>query len=529
MADKSDEHQTDQSAEHQTDQSADSDEAEDLIIIENLNHFEKFINNMKNRKSNFSDKARTKLLKVKNQFFELMQEESVFKAEEANKSKIKLSPKSSVSHGAIPKKKTEESDDSIYSSETSDCSDSSREDSKASDKFLRLKTRNHQKWRSYKRSAEIDMRRVAAFKNYDEDSGKDLRKYLKSFEKYCQENVRGSRQSWIDELETRLSGDTLFAFQAVQVLADTYSEARKQLLEWYDDQKVYRKKMNRKNFENAKHTKNESMFLLATRLEKLFRVAFPHKCVDRSSTLQEKFLSIIPHQCGEMMEGKLVSHEMRGTRMSWRNFKKLASCCDNKIRSRKKTEVEEVIINVGMQQQPPLQHDSQQEPMRRQQQKNFGGRSAHENDKAPQRASSALSATPAELSRRNVQCFHCRRFGHVVAQCRSKHRTCFQCGQQGHFVRDCTQNYHTGGHQHTNNSEHVNNAGQQAPRYQRAGYAVHQEPGYQYQQSNNFYQPINHSTQQTQLPSGVMGSTSAQAAQQASPRREQPATSSGGY
>ena len=46
----------------------------------------------------------------------------------------------------------------------------------------------------------MDIRKLPQLEKYDEDSGRDLLKYLDKFELYCRENFRGNKDFWISEL-----------------------------------------------------------------------------------------------------------------------------------------------------------------------------------------------------------------------------------------------------------------------------------------------------------------------------------------
>ena len=68
--------------------------------------------------------------------------------------------------------------------------------------------------------------------------------YLNRFERYCEENLRGDRSFWIDELESRLTGETLNAFGAMKDVEDTYDKLKDKLIDWYKAMDDLRKKQD---------------------------------------------------------------------------------------------------------------------------------------------------------------------------------------------------------------------------------------------------------------------------------------------
>ena len=62
----------------------------------------------------------------------------------------------------------------------------------------------------------MDYRRAPKMEKFSEESGKDLKSYLRKFEDYCEENYRGGRDFWIGVLEDHLEGKLLNTFQLLR-------------------------------------------------------------------------------------------------------------------------------------------------------------------------------------------------------------------------------------------------------------------------------------------------------------------------
>ena len=160
----------------------------------------------------------------------------------------------------------------------------------------------------------LDNRRVPILGKYDEESGESLENYLSRFENYCEDNIKGGKSFWIDELESRLTGDTLEIFKSMKDPNETYERLRVKLVEWYRGMKDMRKRKARVQFESAEHNPNESLYIYSTRLEKMFRRAYPSAChpqlLEGSSVLRDKFIDTIPSDTRKKLREQLFQNHL---------------------------------------------------------------------------------------------------------------------------------------------------------------------------------------------------------------------------
>ena len=171
---------------------------------------------------------------------------------------------------------------------------------------------------------KIDNRKVPLQGKYDESSGESLTDYLDRFEDYCKDNIRGGNRFWIDELEGKLMGDTLKAFYAIKDVGDSYDSLKSKLLTWFNGMKDMRKKKAKAQFEKATYNSKESLYLYSTRLEKLFRRAYPFGKVSKSSTWRDKYMSTVPYQVKKALSQHMFSDKLNDKSTTWESIQKFA-------------------------------------------------------------------------------------------------------------------------------------------------------------------------------------------------------------
>ena len=346
---------------------------------------------------------------------------------------------------------------------------------------------------------KIDNRKVPVQGKYDEDSGESLQDYLKRFEKYSEDNVRGDAQFWIDELEERLTGETLKVFKATKDVGDTYQSLKEKLVLWYDDMKSMRKKKAKSLFEKSTYNSDDSLYLYSTKLEKFYKRAYPNSNVEKSCLLNEKYMKTIPRRTKEKLLEKQFNDKLNNVRTRWSSIQKFARYSDvwkeTKVsdESDEKESTKEIFINVNTveSQTNSLAKKSNIQVEYDQNNKRFyisnpnllnikppevqftyeGSRQRNQSDKPRFFHNSSTKNGDHDKNERNKNgdhyrrnymagdeggkqthhsrfslpprnngksCYRCGRMGHLISQCYArKPQTCYTCGQQGHISTNC--------------------------------------------------------------------------------------------
>ena len=177
--------------------------------------------------------------------------------------------------------------------------------------------------------SKLDTRSVPKPGLYDTSSGQSFRQFLSCFEEYCKHTFRGSRNLWVGELGRFLRGEMLQAFKALQVSGDSYDTVKHKLLQWRKDSKESYEADTKDRFTHAKPYPNESLRLYAARLEKFFRLAYPNKCIENSSTLRRKYLQSVPiHFQNQLQSARSIALTMNDREITWSNILALTSRYD---------------------------------------------------------------------------------------------------------------------------------------------------------------------------------------------------------
>lgn len=461
---------------------SDDEEREEKVIDDNIDFIDEFLNNIKSRGSKIPTESKKKLDKFKaewSKFFTEEEEEAV----EAKDVKYK---------GARPKVKPKPStilkDSDSYSAESE--SEPLKDGSGGGSDLAGTSSRKKKGIGSKEKNddstidklvhvmSKFDTRQVPSIERFDEDSGEKLDKYLIRFERYCEINFKGDRTFWIGELERKVGeGKTLEAFQAVRDSGDTYDELKEKLLEWNANFEEIRKKKNKQKFQRATYVKNESLSLYCSRLERLFRLAYPSKDIQTSKTLLDKYCDTIPKKMRKLLKSRICDHKYLDEKVKWAMIKKWARTQDvERDLEEDEDEVEdkEIIISIGseinntrryqekktkdvstqystIEFKPftgkvyvPEEYSPAYEPRqvgynrRSENQWRGGGRgqwSYGGGNRYPR-----FNRPSEQLRQRSVTCYHCGKWGHVQRDCNERRSECFVCGSVDHFARDCPHN-----------------------------------------------------------------------------------------
>ena len=434
-----------------------------------LSNLRELLNDFENKDFNDIIDNKNELFALKKQFDRVLEKVSVKNENSSVKETVNELP--STRQGAIPKRKSvlqtdtpSITSDSVSSnltdSEGPDSSDSKSDCSKVkpkNEKRLAMKKPKETNGNNdLGRCSTLLMRQAPRMQSCDESSGIDLKYYLEEFEVYCRQNFNGLPRFWKGELESKLSGETLQAYHTFNSVEDSWETLVKKLSKWYSEQKVARRSKFIEKFDELQHAKRESLFMLATRIEKTFKVAYPDKSVDSSKTLRNKFISCMPSHYRHMFESYVVNRKMKNKRVQWESLKKMARVYEaekhdkDKKAKEKEKEKEEIVISVGS---SDRFRSHERKPYH--QERRYPSRDSSRNRvsfrlpaQRPQKKENGNRQRSSSFSPRksSLTCYHCRRPGHVIADCRVKHNLCFSCGGSDHLIRDCREkrpNYRT--------------------------------------------------------------------------------------
>ena len=322
---------------------------------------------------------------------------------------------------------------------------------------------------------KLDSRKVPELDKYNESTGQDLVKYLHRFEDYCQETYRGKPYLWVTELERHLSGKTLETFTCLRSFDDDYHDIKKKLISWYRQEEDIRKVRARTKFENARIKNGESMYNFSSRLEQLFKVAYPKLNFKQSNKLIYKYKESVPRQMKEILNSQIMNLKMREKKISWKQIQKCSRIYDLDISMLKIKDDsdsdhsrKEIIINLSKPDkkemkkldsnnniefnQPPRKYNAVNQINRYQQRFYPEHRGSQGNNNYRFQNISLYNPNANHFSnfeRSTFQrqqaptmndakkCTVCYKFGHTYINCRKRLGECFLCGERNHFVRQC--------------------------------------------------------------------------------------------
>lgn len=409
---------------NQDDNSSDS---ELMLLTQNVEHLKSFLEQVKIRdKEEISLGCNKIILDLKDYLKDYVSDKN--KKEGIRKDDLKedTKPKMETTEKTrAVKKKTETYRE--YSS--SDCeyeegSSSSEIESRAS--RSRKKAR-----RSRKRTS--DDRVLPEIYVYNECTGQDLKSYLDEFENYCVEKYKGSDRLWAYELEKKLTGRVLERLQLVRRHDDSYRDVKRKLLRWSEGEKEVRISKRKKAYENAKQKPEEDNLTFSDRLENLYCMAYPNKEIEYNEKLIEKFMKCVCRPLRHKIDNMIFEYDMHDRKLKWSRVKKCARIFDLKQTEGSDKEEEkhnEIIINVNNStsdgNKPNFPSQIPKRETRRYDEKNYNRR---------------VQFTAPNVPRYYGQkCNYCKKYGHLMEQCRYRLKACFVCGDQSHFAKDCPRN-----------------------------------------------------------------------------------------
>ena len=470
---------------HQNDdeQGTDNTDSEEVAIKQSCQFIEKLVDSLnKGGLDRMSRVSRKDLHEIRAKFLELdikVEVEDEKEMLESGKKVLIEKPtnlKKYNEEGAIPKsiRTTQKIKVPIIknsSSEQDGLSDSSTDESKASSRASKVSGRSRSSRRGNGREDlltrlldKLDNRRVPQLEDFDEKSGEELKEYLQKFEKYCEDNIRGSSNFWVRELEGHLSGETLKAFNSLKDSKDKYHEIKDKLVTWDADIKDIKKKKAKDKFFKMKIEKNEALYLYSNRLEKQFKLAYPKHKTESSKTLIDKFTESVPKNIKKQVKSQIISDKINDRKVHWTSIQKFARYHDVERENEKSdsSSQEEIVINLQHNPQPKRDkivtpqmffndrginnRFNKSENQMTREPSNFRGNNNYPqyqrnrnnyDNVAKQRYTNMSDSIP------NVNnCSFCNRMGHTAVYCRLRLKLCFICGKSGHRMEECYFNWH---------------------------------------------------------------------------------------
>lgn len=330
----------------------------------------------------------------------------------------------------------------------------------------------------------LDTRTVPKPEVYDSSCGQKLAMFLATFEEYCQNNFRGTSSLWVGELGRLLSGDMRLAFDALKVPGDSYQSIREKLLKWETDAREANEIDAKSRFHGLQRNSGESLRLLAARLEKYFRLAYPRRNVESSPSLRRKYFSLVPETFREQLEtARSVCQTVTSQDLTWSTIQSLASKKDSgdkersDVRDKERSDVREDEDRVWMCRNTSVPcyddtgpywpsatgtafHECSSTGLRPRGCCEVWQTAARQAFPADGRSRASGSREPPELAPRvrfaspnfedrtrgrasrettssERRCFFCQKTGHLKSECRRFLNQCLVCGSDGHRIADC--------------------------------------------------------------------------------------------
>lgn len=326
-----------------------------------------------------------------------------------------------------------------------------------------------------KLTKKLDMRAMPPMRKYNENSGVELEQYLITFEDYCKDKFKGKKYLWLNELEDHLAGKTLEGFQSIRDFEDDYDDAKAKFIQWHTDENEKWKKKARSKFTSVRPRRGESLHMYCTRIEALFKRAYPKHDIEYSTTLIEQCKNSVNSEFRAIIKDQILETKLKKKKVKWSTIKKCARIYDVDLHdtlSSGQEESKEIVINLNKSNVEEYESDGKEGNNRCNKTRVIERSSRKFN---PQQNRYNVSEHPKNRFQRNYQpaqqrfqkpppiintntCSYCKRFGHSQENCRLKLKACFICGRTNHYYKDCFFNKN-------NVNKAPNNNRQFVPRY----------------------------------------------------------------
>lgn len=289
---------------------------------------------------------------------------------------------------------------------------------------------------------KLDRRTVPAPEPYDLSSGQSFSSFLLMFEDYCQHSFRGSDSKWIPELGRYLVGDMYQAFVAHKSHEDSYSQVKNKLRKWYRESKSRRQAGSKAMFGRATMGVDESVRLFASRLENLFRQAFPRASVESSRTLLDKFLKSIPRKYRKQVKSAVgFADAVGGKQLGWYQIVKLVGGMEEALTSDVSSDDERSSWTVMRSNVRSADVSSREAATQCESSEGYGVRRGFSEEQLVSSGGDRSGARGVVFGDRERSlarvCHFCGKLGHFQRECRRRLGLCLGCGSQDHQVVSC--------------------------------------------------------------------------------------------
>ena len=275
--------------------------------------------------------------------------------------------------------------------------------------------------------ARMDTRAVPKPEPFDVCSRQSFETFLCIFEEYCTHTFRGSPDLWVHELGRFLEGDIKQAFEANMLPGDNYSTIKRKLQKWAWGRRDILDGNTKDKFNAARMEYGESVTLYAARLEKLFRLAYPERTVQTSSTLRKKLIDTTPRSLSnELQSARNLIKSLTDQDITWAKVQSYLHEYEANNRPGRNVRISSAGQEVGACGCQEVSYASPvNEPPR-------GGNSGSTYRQPEQRG-----RYPRAGEGSMIRCYHCNKLGHIKVECRTLLNLCYLCGSPSHRISQC--------------------------------------------------------------------------------------------